>query len=1794
MMIDSLRTSGHVAKKTKAKAAKRPTKKTPKRAKRAKKKTSRPSTTRSTAGPGFDFEDRVAAWLLVKELTGQPLPGVDGAAARLQMQVEALGWHIDDILLTAMVSANDPRQLAISCKSNVQVTASGLPPDFTARCWQQWSKPDPNPMRRGKDCLALVTRGSNSAFMATWSELKNAAPDDDIELALGRMRASAKHRAMFESVKAPAKDVGVTVSDADVVAMINTIAVVPLDFHIADSDDEKQAVALSCTLLVNGSLGEGKRLWGELIAYARNTRLGSGTLDISHLWRLLRGAFGLKDHPDYEASWQRLRALTHDYKAAIETALSTGLMIDRQSEIDELMATISTDTECVVFGESGCGKSALVKAMLDERFPNVAQVWFGPDTLEPALSEAGREGLGIRQPLGDVLKATSHVENFLVIDASEKLNRACTVKAKALIARLRSGNVPAAAPIWRVLIVAQTDAWVSGTAQELTGTATPKNFVVKAAPDGAVRQVLRAVAGLEWLAQQEDAMAALINLRALAWVIRAAARFQEGGSALSLTAIADRLWTHWTDSKPSVHRLLVRLAEREAAFEHSFAQSEFESGDAAVLDNLPIACPLRKDEASGRIQFEHDLAADWARFQRLKEIAGDTAQWAPLAGNPFWHSALRMLGQFLLRQPAGQRTAWDDAFESAEKNREAVPLADEVLLDALFLDPNAEAFLEARADMLFENGGARLLRLVKRFDHVASVAGVNAETLGRFRNISLYLEAQFRTPIIGRWPAMARFLDRHRARVAKMASPAIATLCDRWLTSTPLELASGIATPYRREFSELALAGAREMQLTHAKRIMCLGDGEMRLYQAAFAGAPDLPADVSEWALEMARRRPERADIVGQVRAYRVEQAKEHKERLESDAEYRKRHERRKNLPTPIGFSGRKLPPWPLGATGRVEGHFRDAVLRSAGFQALMRTVPAKAGEVLLACIVEDEPEEEYGSSRGPDRELGIEFDNEGYPTAPWKSPFYAFLQINANAALGFLHQLIDFATGRWVLYARGKRYTASPTLSVRLSDGAIREYAGNYWVFTWSHEDSLFIGQLHCALAALERWLCDLVDAGADIGPHIDSLLRATTSVAVLGVLVNVGKHKPELFKGPLRPLLGVLEMYEWDDDRARGHAHSFDAGAWARQGEFVFEMAKTWGLAPYRQKKLRDIVPEFILADRELAEFVLACSNQWIAPVTEKERLQFKILLAELDFRNYTAGVDPAGSERFQLTYPADVAAEIATFQGDNARLVQAMSFPQQCRKFLSGTRMLGADEAERVASLMAAVDGDEKVDVDNEMRQAPCVASAAVLLMRAQDWLAGHTGIAQRARSIVDTAIAGISDDGRDIGPRILAAPSHLEFAAYFAAERWIVEPSKENDERVLRLLMSGDGPAMQVLIGMGYRSRDMLGARWWRLLYYALLWSGLTTLRPRFGDDDEIEPARWRRWRRWLRTRSLSSGQATVDSIQPLLVAQRTERFELRRWQRRYARDGRTFELEDGRRLSGSLDTHFLHQAFGWLFLRQAGQIIPPEQSAVRRKLVAAFWAHQAWWQQGSGKDDNDDYQPMHEFGYALLDELARLIMESTAAVGPELWRPVFALGPKGHYAVGHFLTSWFALITEDTSVAEFAERWRAMIEFMVLNDAWAKGGPWYYGQRLERHVLGFGESGHLVRAKDCAGLIGSMRDLYEAWAKKRLTSDEDNLAGFCGFLGSEAGKPLRLYGLRWIYDAMKADPETGKWFRDRASNAFMEFLDVLVSEHATELSKDAGARQAMLDLVAHAVSRQLTAAQALQERIVRLF
>lgn len=774
-------------------------------------------------------------------------------------------------------------------------------------------------------------------------------------------------------------------------------------------------------------------------------------------------------------------------------------------------------------------------------------------------------------------------------------------------------------------------------------------------------------------------------------------------------------------------------------------------------------------------------------------------------------------------------------------------------------------------------------------------------------------------------------------------------------------------------------------------------------------------------------------------------------------------------------------------------------------------------------------------------------------------------------------------------------RHEKAPrTITLRFSDGRERSYDGNYWVFTWSNDDSNFIGQLHSALAALERWLCDLVDAGKDVTTTVDGILRATSSVAVLGVLVNVGKHHLELFKGPLRPLLSLQKMYEWDFHRAKMNGSGFNAIAWAQQGEAVFEMAKRWALAPYRQMKLRALVPQMITSDRNLGEFILAASAQWTSPGTEKEGLEFSVMVAELDYRNYSVEPDPAtGQSVVQFAYPKDVTTAIASFGQENARANQALQFPERCRRVLTSDYQLTAQEASAVKTLMAALSGAEQVDLPEDMKRAPLVASAVVLLLRAKAWLAEHPDIAQEAQAVVDAALTEVADDRGGRGPHFLTAPSHLEFVGYYAFEKWVAESSAENDIRLLRVLTGGDDVAVRAIAWEGYAKREQLGGRWWRLLYIALLWSGLKMLAPRHGDDERAG-IRWRKWRRWLRSQRLSDGNATASIIDPLAIARRIERLEVIRWRRRWASDGRQFVKGEERRLSGSLETHFLGLVFGWLFRDPADAVIPAQDLTSHRHLVSALWAHQAWWLSGSGEIDRDDYQPIQQLGYNLVDELARLSFESSAEVASGLWQPVFALGPKGHHALGRFFTIWFAQLTDTTDVGEFAKRWRPMIDAVMLNDAWAKNGLWFHAQQIERHALGFGATESFNRPKNAATLLLAARDCYEAWAKRRLLGDEDNLAGFCGFLAAPVGRPLRLDGLRWIVEVIKARPDGDRWYRERTSNAFMSFLDVLVSDHAAELGKDETARQALLDLVAYAVSLQLDAAQTLQERIRRLF
>lgn len=162
----------------------------------------------------------------------------------------------------------------------------------------------------------------------------------------------------------------------------------------------------------------------------------------------------------------------------------------------------------------------------------------------------------------------------------------------------------------------------------------------------------------------------------------------------------------------------------------------------------------------------------------------------------------------------------------------------------------------------------------------------------------------------------------------------------------------------------------------------------------------------------------------------------------------------------------------------------------------------------------------------------------------------------------------------------------------------------------------------------------------------------------------------------------------------------------------------------------------------------------------------------------------------------------------------------------------------------------------------------------------------------------------------------------------------------------------------------------------------------------------------------------------------------------------------------------------------------------------------------------------------------------------------------------------------------------------MLEFALGASNWTSGRHWYRGEQLLRQLLGF-DSEVFAQLTNSTTLVVEMRDLYEKWARKHLSGDEDNVAGFCRFLASNAGTVIRLDGLLWLTESFQSDRGASRWHREGTGSALVEFLDVIVSQEAQKVSADHKVREALVGLAADLVARQVPAALALQERIRRM-
>ena len=1563
--------------------------------------------------------------------------------------------------------------------------------------------------------------------------------------------------------------------DEETIALIRRLHVLPTDLQLAYSETENQAIAQCRRLLRSADGNEARDLWQQLVNVATETRIRMGTVTVQGLLLGLRHKFELLHHPDFAADWQTLANVTADHKSRIETELPSGYAVPRPVDRSALRQAISENAITVIFGESGAGKSALVKSVLDGDCPSYNQVWFGPEDLKVALSAARRSILPLRHELSETLNATIKPANVLVIDSAERIEPGEFVVIRKLLRALLSGDQEVDGRGWRVVFVTQPQGWDGEPILEELGY---QLLELKQISVDEAKLALTLSPTLNWLTGHDDTVAALTNLRTLGWVIKAGVALGSNANGLaSHSAIADRLWKYWTHDRADVQAMMMRLAQREASFERSFALTDVAPADTAAFSQRPRELPLRLNERSNRIEFEHDLAADWARFQFLKQIWTDTPQWAALASNPLWTNALRMLGQFLLRQPGQTDNEWDAAYRSSKSIDNT--LASDILLDALCLDPDAQGFLTARIDMLLEDSASGFTRLLMRFHHIATVPTTGSKP--RSSTLGIYFEIKFRSVILARWPPVLRFLIAHRERLTGLVSAALAQVIETWLTRTPFEIGPSMRMPFRRDLAEMALAMARTVQVQKGHGVIYLSH-ESSLYTAPLAGARDLPNEVGSWALELAGRRVLDQDVTRRIGEARRKQAQKHTERLKTDKEYRARHERKSRSPGFIGSFHKPLPPWPLGASGKVDADFRTACLEAGALQPLMGVRPEVTAEVLLALIIDDRPE---GGHDRYEVDIGLHFPRDAYPTAFWKSPFFPFLQASPPVALGALIALVNFCTERWVVGRTSSQEGPIPGVTLELLDGAVRVHTGRHHVFGWvQSNDTMRNGNLYCALDALERWLIMRVEASEDISADIHRVLHEGNSAALVSVLVNVAKFHPSLLKGPLSALLTFPDLFYWDSIRVKNVGHNFVAWAWLRAGDAVFDLARDWTLAAHRRLRFVDVVTELLLADDDVSRKLQVEISTWALPDDPRAALDYKLLYASLNRANYRDTTDPkTGEELKQLVYPAELVEEIDAWQSRHAKPLEYLMLPDRCRQRLRGGESLSAEEAAYLHGVLCECEADSG---EGEQGRARCaIAVASTLLVLGEAWLEREPVARERALTTLRAVIAEITSEVGGIGRRRFGSlGDELIFASEAVMHLWLEDRSdSEWEASLVRLLTSGDSRAASAITVLACARRDQLGSAWWRLLLLGLLWSGMVLLMPRPGESEGAESV-WPIWLARLRRFPLKGKTASAGALDFKRVAVGVGRLRYDREMRLYLGGDQAWRGEPERRYGNLLDAHYLDGLFGWLLEGEG-----TGDRLLDERLTLSIWDYDATRAKDHAKEDrHGEYDlPSHGLGYKVLVKLAALVLVAPQSEQRAIWEPVLTHGPAAHYALEHFVNGLFLRLGKVEDAAPFERMWRPLAEYALTAD-WSQRGLWFHGERLLCNILGFGHETELTRLAPGAAL--RFLDLYERWAASHLDRDEDCIVRFARFLTTDFAAPIRLEGLCWIAAILKATRRSGHWYREETGESLVDLAASTLNLSSDKLAKDAKARQALIDILAALAAKNVPAAMPLQERM----
>ncbi len=1686
---------------------------------------------KNTAGEGFAVEDCVVGHLACHLLAGVPWSGAgEGKIRVIECQMRQDGWLFDDVVLTIETGGRE-RRCACSVKSHAVFTKAGAPREFARGLWEQWLKSGAASFQRERDSLALVAAQHEPEVGEAWFGLTDAARAMTPETMAPRFASNAEpsplRRAAFASLQMSEVDA------VETARLLRGFRLAQHDFQHANSQSATHAIALCQQILRDTDRDRAGELWDAIVTFAGSVRRKGGRITLPDLLAKLGHCFPLKQHPDYAADWMNILTESGQRMTSLPSKIGAQVSVPREELIGQINERLSEHRRVAVLGASGNGKSVLSCEWT--QMDGALAVWLrATDLAAPGgLRAMFRLSRGVAE-----LFANTSGRMRLVLDGLDKCFDETAFDEAAMV--LRAAFAPEAKDRWETVLTCCPEDWERVRGQLIRrGIALPGEIVsVERFSEKQVRKACERIPSLRLLAQRPHLLPLLRWPKALDLV---ATYWQATEAALPWATESDFARWFWhsaisRNDPASFHdlvarKLAVQLADRMAG---SASLDAFPREEAEALAQLAKEGHLEIDGVRRTVRFAHELTADWAR-QRELQVQGSAAVsfLQSRLHSPFWHRAVRFHGLDLLERQSDS-AAWKEFFGAFGGDSAGDEMAQNLLLEAPVFAASQRAVLDRLWPALQLDDGKLLRRFLRQFLRVATRPDEEmvAHFASRSAEIQLDASVRYRVPLWTYWPGVLEFLAAHAEQAVKLARGEVADLCLLWL---PFHEHIGLGM---KDAATLAVVSARQVYRNEEEwhgRHNRVSAAE-KACQALLAAAPEMPEEVSHLALKFCGRRPPDAN---------------------DGSPGEERHHHSQFVPDPGPPT-----PWPEGPQRPCARIFRNAFMDGNHSGLLFRALPEVGAEIMFAVLLNLPHANWHARDRHHIDEHGFASEALRHESCFWISgPFLTFLRINPAVALPAIIRLVNFATDRAYEIGEDVRQHLAVPVTV---NGETREWRGHQFSYVW-HQGHVFAPRVvGCALLSLEKWLYLLMDAGEPLDEPIATILRESRSIALGGALICVGKRKPELFLGPLRPLVEAVDFYWLEEALGRRGEGNFRASAFYEDSPGIVEAWREWVQMPHRKESIHRLVVRMFLNHATWREMVADFRRTWQARLDaatgENPAPPWLARIAsEFDPANWHAEQQ---EDRTLIIYdPPESLPQPTPEDLERLKRVELLSqLPFRCREILlEEAECTEAQMIEMWSQLVAvralSVPDEERGIHDNE--DALC-GIVAVAVVRHRAWLAADPDRESEAGTI-------LAEVGAQQPKKFWFAEDDFtdfkwdNFAAWALTTLWCEQPDEPFLLQAIGALVLWDRYlVVSRVMSIAAKHRAQLGPHFDRLLAHTIRYA----------------PARHRAQMENHAPQREFDRDAWVAAHLETFMAGQTEPLPADWMMLADSQAGRR-----GRMLTNGLDIGHISAALAW-----AEDLIAASNEAERemwleyhrqsffcaliriRQIAAAPEPAEPW-------HDHHQHFP-YEDERRLIERIGRIVARLRPVEDHQrFWEPLFAIGLPAIYWISSFVGRWMIEAAGHEEVAPaFIEQWRAILEYAEQargTPAWKSGSRYHPGgsRDLWSDLLGFSRSSPDFWDERLAPAVEAVRAFHERWTERNVDDCHD-ASTYLHFLKTRAARALRMDGLLRLHRKVPIGDQYF-WRESGIRNSLAGFLRLLLDEHWPELSGSVEARAAFM-------------------------